>query len=205
MLCSQIREEAADIDLDGDPESTATTKHRQYKWVRRPFETSTELSLRERTGREQVSQDVWIEWLVESVGNGRIVSVFLVNERVAPPDRRPPAEDWLYQPELSIRGNGSIFLPRRLTRDHADTDPDIASADLIYRRRREFAVGHGIAAGWDQDPLDETRAVEVYTTVIPDREVRTVPGTRQRPGSINGPIGQRRIAGANDNRVGTSP
>ena len=136
-------EEAADIDLDGDPESTATTKHRQYEWVRRPFETSTELSLRERTGREQASQDVWIEWLVESVGNGRIVSVFLVNERVAPTDRRPPAEDWLYQPELSIRGNGSIFLPRRLTRDHADTDPDIASADLIYRRRREFAVGHG--------------------------------------------------------------
>ena len=174
-------EEAADIDLDGDPESTATTKHRQYKWVRRPFETSTELSLRERTGREQASQDVWIEWLVESVGNGRIVSVFLVNERVAPTDRRPPAEDWLYQPELSIRGNGSIFLPRRLTRDHADTDPDIASADLIYRRRREFAVGHGIAAGWDQDPLDETRAVEVYTTVIPDREVRTVRGPDNVP------------------------
>ena len=174
-------EEAGDIDVDGDPDSTATTKHQQYEWVRRPFETSTELSLMERTGRKEVSQDFRIEWLVESVGNRRVVSVFLVNERVAPADRRPPAEDWLYQPEISITGNGSIFLPRRLPRDNADTDPDIASADLIYRRRREFAVGHGIAAGWNQDPADETRAVEVYTTVIPDREVRTVKGPDNVP------------------------
>ena len=174
-------QEASDIDVDGDPDSTATTKHRQYEWVRRPFETSTELSLRDSTGRCEVSQDVWIEWLVERVGNGRVVSVFLVNARVAPSDRRPQAEDWMYQPELSITGNGSVFLPRRLPRVNADTDPDIASADLIYRRRREFAVGHGIAAGWAHDTADETRAVEVYTTVIPDREVRTVKGPDNVP------------------------
>ena len=174
-------EEASDIDIDADPDTTATSKHREFDWVRRPFETSTELPLQERTGRQEVSPDVWLEWLVESVGNGRVVSVFLVNERDAPTDRRPPAEDWLYQPELSITGNGSIFLPRRLARDQPDTDPDIASADLIYRRRREFAVGHGIAADWYQDPADETRAVEVHTTVIPEREVRTVKGPDDAP------------------------
>lgn len=174
-------EDASDIDVDGDPDSTVATKHRQYDWVRRPFEAWTELSLHDRTGRCEVSQDVWIEWLVESLGNGGVVSVFLVNERVAPADRRPPAEDWMYQPELSITGEGSVFLPRRLPRDNPDTDPDIASADLIYRGRREFAVGHGIAAAWDQDPTDETRAVKVYTTVIPDREVHTVKG----PDAVN--------------------
>ena len=174
-------EEAADIDPDDDPEATASTKYKEYDWVRNPFETTTEISLGQRTGRVEVSENVLIEWLIESVGNGRVVSVFLVNARTSPDDRRPPAEDWLYQPEISVTGDGPIFLPRRLPRDNADTDPDIASADLIYRRRREFAVGHGIAAGWDQEPGDETRAIRVHTTIIPDREVRTVRGPDNVP------------------------
>ena len=43
-----------------------------------------------------------------------------------------------------------------------DSDPDIASADLIYRNRLEFAVGHGVAADWVTNELGD-RASAVST------------------------------------------
>ena len=169
-------EEAADLDPDGDPETTARGKYKEHEWIRTPLEATVDLVLSERTGREAVSDGVLIEWLAKPIESDVVVSVFLVNSRAAPLDRRPPAEDWMYQPELSITGDGSVFLSRRRRSPVPDIDPDIASADLIYRRRQEFAVGHGIAVGWDAQVEDETRTTRVYTTVIPSREVRKVRG-----------------------------
>ena len=169
-------EEAADIDPDGDPATTAISKYKEYEWVRTPLEVTVKLVLSERVGRDDISDGASIEWLAKSIEGLVVVSVFLVNSRPAPPDRRPPAEDWMYQPELSITGDGPVFLSRRLPRTVPDIDPDIASADLIYRRRQEFAAGHGIAVGWDPEEEDATRTTRTYTTVIPSREVHTVRG-----------------------------
>ena len=180
ILTSQA-EEAGDIDPDGDPATTATTKHKEYEWARSPLDKTIELTLSERTGRDEISDGASIEWLAESIEGLVVVSVFLVNSRPAPPDRRPPAEDWMYQPELSITGDGPVFMSRRLPRTLPDVDPDIASADLIYRRWQEFAVGHGIAVGWDTELQDATRTPRIYTTVIPSREVHTVRGPSDLP------------------------
>ena len=174
-------EEAADIDPDGDPETTATTKHKEYQWVRIPFDMTRRVSLSERTGDEEISPGASIEWVIETVGSRRVVSVFLVNARTALQGRRPPDEDWMYQPDLSITSDGPAFVSRRPPRISPDTDPDMASADLIYRRRREFAVGHGVAVGWDTETLDGNRATRVYTTAIPSREVHTVRGPTNVP------------------------
>ena len=174
-------EEAADIDPDADPETTATTKHKEYRWVRDPFGITRRLPLSERTGREQIAPGASIEWVIEILGSRRVVSLFLVNTRTAPQERRPTDEAWMYQPEISITGDGPVFVSRRLPRNSPDTDPDIASADLIYRRRREFAVGHGVAVGWDTESQDATLATRVYTTIIPSREVHTVRGPNNVP------------------------
>ena len=61
-------EEAGDIDPDADPEATATTKHKEYRWVRNPLDERRRLSLTKRTGREQISPGASIEWLVDSLG-----------------------------------------------------------------------------------------------------------------------------------------
>ena len=174
-------EEAGDIDPDGDPDTTATTKHREYEWVRAPFEVTRVVSLSERAGCDEISSGVSIEWVVERIESLPVVSVFLVNSSTVAGDRRPAAQDWVYQPELTITGDGPIFMPRRLPRVHPDVDPDVASADLSYRRRQEFAVGHGVAAGWDSENHDSTRAGKIYTTVIPSREVFTVRGPDDLP------------------------
>ena len=174
-------EEAGDIDPDEDPGATATKMHREYEWVRVPFDVTKQVPLSQRTGHEDISPGTSVEWLIETLGDLRVISVFLVNTREAPQVRRPSDEDWMFQPELSITGEGPVFVSRRLPRATPDTDPDIASADLIYRRRLEFAVGHGVAVGWDSATQDASRAIRVYTTMIPSREVRIVRGPSGAP------------------------
>ena len=173
-------EDAADINTDDDPNTTASTKHKTYKWRRTAFNETKEMSFSQRTGNAEVSPGASLEWLIDNLDGRRVVSVFLVNTRTAPDDRRPADEDWMYQPELSITGDGPVFFPRRLDRDSPDTDPDIASADLIYRQRLEFAVGHGVAVSWDS-AQDQTRTERIFTTMVPSREVRTVRGPTDAP------------------------
>ena len=174
-------EQAADIDPDADPDATARTRRKECRWARKPFDISTQLPLSGRTGSKRIAPGASIEWIVETLGGRRVATVFLVNARVASSEGRPPDRDWMYQPEISVTGDGPIFLSRRLPRSRPDTDPDVASADLIYLRRREFAVGHGVAAGWDAEGQDATRAARVYTTIIPCREVRAVRGPEGVP------------------------
>lgn len=174
-------EEAPDIDPDGDPATTATSKHKEHVWVRIPLEATIDLVPSDRTGRREISDGATIEWLAKPINDLLVVSVFLVNSRRAPRSSRPPAEDWMYQPELSVTGDGAVFLSRRLPRAVPDIDPDIAAADLIYRRRQEFAVGHGIAVGWDPEVEGANATNRLYTTVIPSREVHTVRGPDHIP------------------------
>ncbi len=87
----------------------------------------------------------------------------------------------MYQPEISITGDGPIFESRRPPRTSPDADLDIASADLVYRRRQEFAVGHGVAVGWDTELQDAPLATRIFTTLIPSREVHTVRGPTNVP------------------------
>lgn len=168
-------EEATDLDRDDDPEKLAGSKRTTItEWLRTPrsmtFEVPLDTYREESTGEER---GVQIRYLVRPFNGNRIVSVFLDNLREVPPDKRPPDEDYLYQPRLELTGPGAPFLPRRLDLDRIDPDPDIASADLIYRNRIEFAAGHGVAAGWDEADEGE-RATKIFTEIIPAHEVPKV-------------------------------
>ena len=173
--------EATDIDPDADPEDTATRQHREHEWARTPLEKSLTIDVTRSPGSAPISEGVALRWLVEPVAERLIVSVFLVNVRIAPSDKRPPDELWLYQPQLRVVGTGSPFENRRLPRELPDPDPDVASADLVYRNRREFAVGHGVAAEWNVDSDDDTRASEVRTAILPRQEVHRVQGPADIP------------------------
>lgn len=169
-------EDAADIDPDADPVETASRKHVQHQWIRTPIEIKTLISLSDGRGQISISPRATVEWIVETLGNHSVVSVFLVNAEVAPEVGRPPDDSWLFQPGLSIEGKGPVFLPRSLNRSAPDTDPDLASADLLYRMRLQFAVGHGVAVGWDVDTQSIGQANRVYTTAIPSKEIPLVTG-----------------------------
>lgn len=145
------------------------------EWQRRQVRETRSIPILpgERAEPISVADGVELEWTARKLGSLTVVSVFLSNCRERPDDNRPPDNLWLYQPELRLRGNGAPFLPRAQPRTDPDPDHDVASADLIYRLRREFATGHGVAADWSA-PGDGARAEEVWTEVIPSRVVPVV-------------------------------
>jgi hypothetical protein len=165
-------EESASIDRDADPDATVKRPQKQYEWRRIPFETSVSLATQptERSETEALAPGVALEWTCRRIGEALVISLFLMNCREAPADKRPPDELWLYQPKLELTGAGESFLPRARLRTSADPDPDVASADLIYAKKREFSTGHGVATNWSIGPAGD-RATKVWTEVIPATEV----------------------------------
>lgn len=100
----------------------------------------------------------------------RLVTVFLVNDQPKPDQNQDEA--WLFQPEIILHhpGNEAVFRRRPVLGDD-DADLERSALEMIYRRRVEFAVGHGISVH-AETPVDQPdRAVEVRTTVLPEYEV----------------------------------
>jgi len=122
--------------------------------------------------------EVWIEHVSRRLGDEVAVSVFLVNRRQKPDQGRPPAEDWIFQPELKVTGadDDGPFLPREHQRIASATDPDLESNALLYRNRREFAVGHGTAVTWDA--TSDVTARSIATCTLPKYELPRVEPTR---------------------------
>lgn len=172
-------EEASDIDREEDADETAKMPRKKHEWVRTPHEVALTLGVLEmgKPHYEKVGEQVQAGWSVRQLGKHLVVSVFLVNRRHVPPGQRPPDEMWLYQPQLRVSGEGAPFLARKLDRGEInlapDPDPDIASANVLYRNRFEFATGHGVAAAWTVAE-EGNRATELWTEVIPGHRVPIV-------------------------------
>ena len=119
-------------------------------------------------------QEVRIQGAVRTNAKGeRLVTLFLVNGQLEPDTNRDAA--WLFQPELVVTGSGEdarspVFL-RRPNNEVVVDDAERDHLSLIYRRRVEFAVGHGVAVHAETASDDPTRAVEVRTEVIPSYEM----------------------------------
>jgi len=118
--------------------------------------------------------DVRVQGSVRTNAKGeRLVTLFLVNGQIEPKTNRDAG--WLFQPELRVTGSGGAaqapVFRRRPTSDIVVDDAERDHLALIYRRRVEFAVGHGVAVHADTAPQDPTRATLVRTEVIPRYEL----------------------------------
>lgn len=118
--------------------------------------------------------EVRIQGAVRTNAKGEcLVTLFLVNGQLEPDTNRDSA--WLFQPELIVTGSGdragTPVFRRRPTNDVIVDDAERDHLGLIYRRRVEFAVGHGVSVHAESAPNDPTHAVEVRTEVIPRYEV----------------------------------
>ncbi len=124
--------------------------------------------------------DVVVQGTVgDPLPNGdRLVTLFLVNKQTKPDQNQDQA--WVFQPELIVRDpeGQSIFRKRPLLAD-IGSDEEREALEMIYRRRVEFAVGHGVSVHATPSADDPERAVEVRTRVLPLYEVPVTetPGT----------------------------
>ena len=98
----------------------------------------------------------------------RLVTVALLNIQSldSPQDRIEFEEKCFFQVDLSIKASEGKtgFYPRPLRT--SASDEDAASAALIYRNAKEYAVGHTCSADWELK--DDGIVCRVFTSWLPD-------------------------------------
>lgn len=101
------------------------------------------------------------------------VTVVLVNTHTKPEKGRSDGLCW-FRPVLRVRVVDGTLADRRPDRllDHMDSDE--RSGELLYRRQRHLAVGHGVAVTWDEG--DD--AFEVCTTFFPAHDLQLAQADR---------------------------
>lgn len=109
----------------------------------------------------------------KNANGDRLVTLFLVNAQEEPETNRDSA--WVFQPELIIRAEKDApkreIFRRRPVLDSNGMDPEREALEMIYRKRVEFAVGHGVSVHAATSE-DMTLATEVCTVVMPQYEVQ---------------------------------
>ncbi len=98
---------------------------------------------------------------------GRALSLFVVNER-PPGEKGRLDEQYLFQVSLAVTFAAGL-LPRPNQRDTSDWDERVA--DLQFRDRRAYAVGHGVSV---EVPPQPGAVTTVRTTWLPRAEVPPV-------------------------------
>lgn len=124
------------------------------------------------------------------------VSVALQNTHKTTLGELRDAKSW-FQVGLSIDTDGPAIVDRTSHR-HVSRDPDLASADLLYRNMFTFAIGHGCAVTWDRSTAVEGAVDHVETTFLPTYDV-----SRARPGLLDESINLRMsfLATASDDEI----
>jgi len=170
----------ADSQSSGDGDSGERRKRRRQRWRRIQVENrSIQVEVKPDRGlqRQRVhdDEDMWVEHMARRLQDGKVtLSVFLVNRHTHLSERRAPADKWIFQPQLTLEATdgASVFLPRELEPELARTDRDLISNTLLFRERREFAIGHGCAVIWK--PADDQHAIQVATDLVPSFELPKV-------------------------------
>ena len=74
---------------------------------------------------------------------------------------------------MRIRPDAPVFVAKDFIPDSAlaDNDSEALGNALLYRHAREFATGHGVAAGWASPAENAIRTTAVYTEFIPSHEM----------------------------------
>ena len=128
---------------------------------RQPVPNSGELAL------HAVARPVDVASFAGRIAPGtRSVSLFLVNDRTAAPDRERD-ETFAFQAEIEVR-SATPFVPRPDPRDVSGDDWDERVADLHYAHTPEYAAGHGVSADWE---LVDGACRVLRTTWTPAAEV----------------------------------
>ena len=107
-----------------------------------------------------------------------VVSVMVVNHKKAGPKGAPSNEDAFFQVSLVVRQRNmeAVFIPIDRGFGGNTDDSELASMELLYRHRRAFALGHGVAGDWNRDErLSESGATDmVCSSAVPTYDLKPI-------------------------------
>lgn len=146
------------------------------RWRRAPFRFEKLELDRSHPHREDSVGDVPIEigsrW--RQFGNAFLVTVHVRVLASSTGDDRLDAVNMLYQVSLSVMPQGPGTILEYDTTRAFDLDEESAELRLRYRNRKVYAVGHGMAANWDQSDGNCSR---VWLDAVPSFVVPAIETT----------------------------
>ena len=109
-----------------------------------------------------------------------LITVSMLNTKLGSPDKPPSGADCFFQVGFEVKDPQDRFLFReyrtvRRIFAEDEEDPDLreeATLELLYRKRRAFASGHGCSADWGEET--ETHTNVIRTATIPQFKVPPV-------------------------------
>lgn len=126
---------------------------------------------------------VFLKGGIKRYDNVWLVTLFLVNEQEALEPSKA-GDLWLFQAGIIAEGRDGapVFVKRRQRHRLENMDAvdtlELSAMEMLYRRRVEFATGHGTSVHADTTPADNTRAFRISSRAVPEHEVpRTTPRT----------------------------
>lgn len=153
---SQNRERGGEMGQDGQ----MIPKTREVPaWQRRHHRRALTVSISSERGAllpitiDPEDPDIRLHLTVRpGSGNSLIVSAMVVNHRAANA-RTPSNDDCYFQVSLEVTDEkgSAVFLPIDLAGSDQVDDAEMDSLELLYRHRRAFALGHGVAGDWNND------------------------------------------------------
>lgn len=105
-------------------------------------------------------------------------SILLINKLMNNGDRPAKDDEILFQNELEMFvDEGMPILPYKERKSSTDTEEE-REMDLLYRKKRIYAIGHGSSVVWSKESKDGTEYVNrVATSVLPQYDMKQVAPT----------------------------
>lgn len=116
------------------------------------------------------------ELIVRTKGESAVVSAMVVNS-ASSTERSAMYDACFFQVELEVRSTDGAPVFEPIDReDGGISDDELEQLELLYRHRRAFALGHGVAADWSRDEKFARggRCDMIRTASIPQYEVQPV-------------------------------
>ncbi|MBU2626611.1 MAG: helicase [candidate division Zixibacteria bacterium] len=102
-----------------------------------------------------------------------LITVSILNTRVATGDRFPSGADCYFQTEFDVTApNNEYVFHEYCASARSSRDAEDVSLELLYRNRTAFAAGHGCAANWDNELDGKTK--RITTSTVPAFKVAPV-------------------------------
>ncbi|MEP9394536.1 helicase-related protein [Gordonia sp. VNK1] len=149
-------------------------------WRRIPLRAEAVGQQLQRPGvyRDDIGPGLQLYRFVRPERDGKItVTVALNNTAISVKGDMRDAISW-FQVGITVQTQHADIVDRSVAHN-IGSDPDLDTAALMYRNAHTFAIGHGCAADWDLDSVDNGAVAKVATTFIPTHEVH-----RAKPGKV---------------------
>lgn len=104
--------------------------------------------------------------------NTHLITVSLLNTKQSTTGKSPSGEDCFFQSEFEVTANGQYSFHEYHTTNKTLKDHEDIALELLYSKRKAFAVGHGCAAEWGDEK--DGCANKVMTSIVPSFKVAPV-------------------------------